>query len=226
MKTTLLIAGACALLGAATTALGQQAIDPANSFAWNENCGWLNFHGGGSAVVIVRSTYLAGDVWGENIGWVHLGDVPADGYQHANIDDTNYGVNIDPITGELSGFAWNENYGWINFAGGALASPSNPARLDRTSGRFRGFAWGENIGWINLDDSLDYVGVVPACGSADFNCDGDVGTDADIDAFFACLSGNCPPPPCSSTADFNADGDVGTDSDIEAFFRVLAGGPC
>jgi hypothetical protein len=68
----------------------------------------------------------------------------------------------------------------------------------------------------------------PPCGSADFDCDGDVGTDADIESFFACLAGNCPPaaPGCTSTADFNADGDVGTDADIEAFFRVLSGGTC
>jgi hypothetical protein len=64
------------------------------------------------------------------------------------------------------------------------------------------------------------------CGSADFNCDGDVGTDSDIEAFFACLSGVCPASPCANSADFNGDGDVGTDADIEAFFRVLAGGPC
>ena len=67
---------------------------------------------------------------------------------------------------------------------------------------------------------------VATCGSADFNCDGDVGTDADIEAFFSCLAGNCPAAPCNSTADFNGDGDVGTDADIEAFFRVLAGGTC
>jgi hypothetical protein len=66
-----------------------------------------------------------------------------------------------------------------------------------------------------------------ACGSADFNCDGDTGTDADIQAFFACLSGaNCPVAPCTNSADFNHDGDVGTDSDIESFFRVLGGGSC
>jgi hypothetical protein len=64
------------------------------------------------------------------------------------------------------------------------------------------------------------------CGTADFNCDGDTGTDADISAFFACIAGSCPPPPCTSTADFNGDGDVGTDADIAAFFSVLAGGPC
>jgi hypothetical protein len=71
--------------------------------------------------------------------------------------------------------------------------------------------------------SLDVTG---CCGSADFNCDGDTGTDADIESFFACIAGTCPPPPCPSTADFNGDGDVGTDADIEAFFRVLAGGAC
>src|SRR5207253_1607283 len=36
----------------------------------------------------------------------------------------------------------------------------------------------------------------PTCGSADFDCDGDTGTDFDIQAFFACLGGSCPPPPC------------------------------
>ncbi len=65
----------------------------------------------------------------------------------------------------------------------------------------------------------------PPCGSADFNADGDTGTDADIEAFFACLGGNCCAT-CPTNADFNGDGDVGTDADIEAFFRVLAGGNC
>ncbi|HYE61853.1 MAG TPA: S8 family serine peptidase [Phycisphaerales bacterium] len=60
-----------------------------------------------------------------------------------------------------------------------------------------------------------------ACGSADFNCDGDTGTDQDIEAFFAALGGTGP-----GDADFNRDGDTGTDQDIEAFFRVLGGNPC
>jgi hypothetical protein len=60
--------------------------------------------------------------------------------------------------------------------------------------------------------------------SADFDGDGDVGTDSDIEAFFACLAGSC--CPSCGTADFNGDGDVGTDADIESFFRILAGGAC
>jgi len=58
----------------------------------------------------------------------------------------------------------------------------------------------------------------------DFNGDGDFGTDQDIEAFFACLAGNCCPR--CGRADFNGDGDFGTDQDIEAFFRVLSGAPC
>jgi hypothetical protein len=60
--------------------------------------------------------------------------------------------------------------------------------------------------------------------TADFDRDGSPATDADIEAFFACLAGSC--CPTCGTADFNFDGDTGTDADIEAFFRVLAGGSC
>jgi hypothetical protein len=65
---------------------------------------------------------------------------------------------------------------------------------------------------------------VPPCCTNDFDGDGDVGTDADIAAFFACLGGNCCPT-CGSP-DFNCDGDIGTDADIASFFSVLGGGPC
>jgi hypothetical protein len=63
------------------------------------------------------------------------------------------------------------------------------------------------------------------CCRADYNGDGDIGTDADIQAFFECLGGNCCAT-CPPNADFNCDGDVGTDADIQSFCRVLAGGSC
>jgi hypothetical protein len=66
----------------------------------------------------------------------------------------------------------------------------------------------------------------PACGTSDFNGDGDFGTDADIEAFFACLAGSCCTTCFEGGSDFNQDGDFGTDQDIESFFRVLAGGDC
>ncbi|HYE62721.1 MAG TPA: hypothetical protein VD997_12065 [Phycisphaerales bacterium] len=65
---------------------------------------------------------------------------------------------------------------------------------------------------------------VTGCGGADYNRDGDIGTDADIEAFFACLGGRC--CPACPESDFNGDGDIGTDADIESFFRVLGGSPC
>src|SRR5690606_28347051 len=66
----------------------------------------------------------------------------------------------------------------------------------------------------------------PLCGSSDYNGDGDYGTDADIEAFFACLGGQCCPTCFEGGSDFNGDGDYGTDADIESFFRVLGGGSC
>ena len=65
----------------------------------------------------------------------------------------------------------------------------------------------------------------PGCCAADYDGDGDIGTDSDIEAFFACLAGDCCAT-CFAGADFNGDGDIGTDADIESFFRVLAGGNC
>jgi hypothetical protein len=103
--------------------------------------------------------------------------------------------------------------------------PNPPTHCKLTPSRFVGD--GTPTSGVIYWDDITYS-QLPAhhCDSADFNCDGDFGTDSDIEAFFLCLAGTCPPPPCTNNADFNNDGDVGTDADIEAFFRVLAGGSC
>jgi hypothetical protein len=149
---------AAALLGCTSDAFAQP-IDPSHAFSWQENCGWMNWApptpGQG---VFVAPTYLSGSLWCENIGWLSVGQVPADGLHYANTNGSDYGVNIDPVTGELSGFGWSENGGWVNFHGGAEASPPSPARLSAAAGRFFGFAWSENFGWINLDDPTFFVG--------------------------------------------------------------------
>jgi hypothetical protein len=59
---------------------------------------------------------------------------------------------------------------------------------------------------------------------ADFDRDGDIGTDQDIEAFFACIAGECCPG-CPNP-DINRDGIPGNGPDIQSFFRVLAGGGC
>jgi uncharacterized membrane protein len=81
-----------------------------------------------------------------------------------------------------------------------------------------GTGWHDSMlhGWI--------VRLRPSCLNADYDHDGDSGTDADIEAFFRCLAGNCGVG-CYST-DLDFDGDAATDADIEAFFRMLAGNDC
>jgi hypothetical protein len=152
------------LLGLAAAVPGQSNVDPVNKHAWGENVGWTNWRDAGDPPgdegVNVGAFVMSGFAWGENIGFINLGDgSPTTPPHYANVDGTDFGVNIDP-DGMLHGFAWGENVGWINFDGGALAVPAQPARVDCADppamplARLTGYAWGENIGWINLD-SLD-----------------------------------------------------------------------
>jgi hypothetical protein len=105
------------------------------------------------------------------------------------------------------------NFHIDRFVGGRVTAPGMTI-----GSMFVGNAAGDD----ELDELIFEVGV-PPCHS-DFDGDGDFGTDADIEAYFRCLAGDC----CAScgSSDFNGDGDTGTDADIEAFFRALAGGPC
>lgn len=75
-----------------------------------------------------------------------------------------------------------------------------------------------SIGWL-IDPPCQNWHWIVYGGTGDFNIDGAVGTDEDIEAFFRCLGS-----PCNS--DFNGDGDMGTDEDIECFFMAIAGQAC
>jgi hypothetical protein len=115
---------------------------------------------------------------------------------------------------------------WIEGSGGGnwqvLTDTNNYVRTMRRHGSQ--YIVGGDFTTCDFVARGSWATFVPCCGSSDYNCDGDFGTDADIEAFFACLGGSC--PACVSDSDFNADGDIGTDADIEAFFRVLGGGNC
>jgi hypothetical protein len=114
---------------------------------------------------------------------------------------------------------------WTWWLSPLAPSPTGPGfRRTVTSGGNQLFgAWNE----VTPSMPMPAVSVqVDACGTSDFNGDGDFGTDQDIEAFFACLSGQCCGTCFAGGSDFNGDGDFGTDQDIEAFFRVLAGGAC
>ena len=124
-------------------------------------------------------------------------------------------------------------------AGGEAFCPSATVAGVRTQAGWNARQFSTTLGWVDLIDAgkpstapdlaqdlafviTGFAGPQPC--SPDYNGDGDIGTDADIEAFFRCIAGDC----CATCApaDFNGDGDVGTDADIEAFFRVLAGLPC
>lgn len=137
--------------------LAPSNIDPANKFSWSENAGWMNWADAeaGASGVFIHPDHLSGSIWMENAGWVNVGN---GGGPYANTDDTNFGVNIG-VNGDLDGYGWGENIGWINFKTAGQAP--DQARFDSLAGRFRGYAWAENIGWINLDDSSNFVAVVP-----------------------------------------------------------------
>jgi probable HAF family extracellular repeat protein len=81
---------------------------------------------------------------------------------------------------------------------------------------------GQTQAWVVVIPPENSLG----CCTSDYDGDGDFGTDADIEAFFFCLAGNCCATCYPGGADVNADGDVGTDADIEAFFRILSGQIC
>ncbi len=124
----------------------------------------------------------------------------------------------------------NQSVPFVEQISSTVVSKSRLTSCLSTAG-FAIFAWGNagngsdiQVQNVNSDGSLGDQ--VSSCGTADFDGDADIGTDADIEAFFACLGGNCCATCFPGGADFNADGDVGTDADIEAFFRVLAGGNC
>jgi hypothetical protein len=105
-----------------------------------------------------------------------------------------------------------QNFGWAVIGGeGTLGSAMRVNSMESLSGP---------------PSLLVTFSTGPTCGTSDFNGDGDFGTDADIEAFFACLGGNCCGECFEGGSDFNGDGDFGTDQDIESFFRVLGGGAC
>ncbi|MBL8764944.1 MAG: hypothetical protein JNM07_11805 [Phycisphaerae bacterium] len=193
-------------------------IDPGNKHSWGENIGWMNWRDAGSPPasqgVRIHGTFLSGSIWCENVGYIRVGDAtPANGVSYANVNGTDYGVNLDPGTGTLSGLGWGENIGWVNFAGGLAATPARPARISPSTGHFSGFAWAPNVGWISLGNADFHVGRV--C-TADYNGDTSV-DDFDFFDFLNDFFFNRP------AADFNGDTSI-DDFDYFDFLNAFFGG--
>ncbi len=218
MKAQVIIGIACGMVGHISVAAAQSNVDPASKMSWSENCGYMNWFSAGTPAgalgvrVELAAGYAEGFIWAENVGWINLGR----GGPYANTTGQNSGVNVNSLTGALTGFAWSENAGWINFSGGAMASPSNAARVDVAAGRLRGYAWGENVGWINLNAIPNGQHVKLVLCPADMNRDGGVDSD-DVVVFFGFWDAG------SVGADFNGDSGVDSDDVIDFFEQWDAG---
>jgi hypothetical protein len=233
------------IAGAVGGAAAQVAPNANAKFSWGENIGWMNWRDSGTASVgeggsqAVRlsagGTFLSGFAWSENTGYVNFGDgTPGNGAAYANPTSGNvagvpdFGVNIDPATGELSGYAWGENIGWINFNMGSLSAAQRP----RLTGEDRlvGHAWGENVGWINFSSTErgQFVSWGKVCNDVDFNNDGSLFDPMDIDASLSVFSeGPCIPAQNACDAiDFNNDGSLFDPDDVDSFLSVFSEGPC
>jgi probable HAF family extracellular repeat protein len=162
--------------------------------------------------------------WTADGGMEDLGTLPNS--SSATALATNW--NGSEVVGSLTGtaFLWTRDLGMVDlnsFLPGFGIDLSGwvleyPTAISSDGSVIAGWGTLNGVyrGWV--------VHLPPLCGSADFNHDGVPGTDADIEAFFACIAGECCPR--CGTADFDGDHDYATDRDIEAFFRVLAGGNC
>ncbi|MDP3957914.1 MAG: hypothetical protein Q8Q36_00435 [bacterium] len=97
---------------------------------------------------------VSGYGWSDNIGWISF-NCTNDG----SCGSSNYGVTIDPVSGNFSGYAWSENLGWFSFqpadVSGCPTSPCTPNVSQATgavTGWFRGLANGGGWdGWVHLD---------------------------------------------------------------------------
>jgi len=140
--------GLAALLAGSVARAGGN-IDPAHSFAWSENAGWINFAPSNAVVTVTAYQGLSGYAWAENIGWIKLAAV---GSTYANTTKDNWGVKL--VGSALQGFAWSENVGWINF------NPQHSrVTIDQATGQFDGYVWSENVGWIHFRNASPAYGV-------------------------------------------------------------------
>ena len=114
---------------------------------------------------------VSGWTWSETIGWISFNCTNT-----GTCGTSNYGVNVNPTSGDFSGYAWSENIGWISFNRADTDNPpaapynsgSGPiANLNFGSKKVRGWAralanGGGWDGWIKLGDDS---GTWPAGGN-------------------------------------------------------------
>lgn len=105
---------------------------------------------------------VSGWAWADTAGWISFNCTNVAG----ECDRSNYGVTIDPTTGQFSGYAWADNVGWISFTRDATmgtppAAPFNGAEnysavWDKTTNALTGWAKILSMGsggWLQFRDA-------------------------------------------------------------------------
>ncbi|MFA5318509.1 MAG: PKD domain-containing protein [Patescibacteria group bacterium] len=120
-------------------------------WVWSDNVGWISFNCVQSFCSDNRTLICNGD--SDCVGDCEFDTVDCDA-------TSNYGVNYNSATGNLSGYAWGDNIGWINFdsAGPFPESPNHSVQYSSVTGDVTGWARivnkideGAGEGWIKFD---------------------------------------------------------------------------
>ncbi|MCK4554906.1 fibronectin type III domain-containing protein [Candidatus Parcubacteria bacterium] len=131
-----------------------------SGFAWNSNIGWISFN-------TIDCDTNENDLY-------DAGDTGPAGCPAVGTPFFNYGVNINPTTGNFSGYAWSNNVGWISFVETDLsdyafsAHCDDPATCDETGDNCTAcynstdnnvYGWAKILslgdeGWIKMGDSI------------------------------------------------------------------------
>lgn len=135
----------------------QTAPGTISGYAWSSNIGWITFNNVGCPPLATDCRGGAYTDWGTGkvMGWARACSVYASGCSGALKDDAfrggwdgfialnrvqgagpDWGVKINPTTGDLSGYAWGSDVlGWISFDGVKLdqACPTGQTRDPRTN---------------------------------------------------------------------------------------------
>ncbi len=153
---------------------GAGSIDSTYRYAWADSIGWIDF-GYSAGNVTVGETQLTGYAYNDDVLQIAL-DCATTPIGNICESQSNFKVNRNSTTGDLSGWAWNDNIGWISFCGNASggstwdgskwvcpASPTYQVKVNPTTGAFTGWAWNDYVGWISVNcadpdlcDSSDY----------------------------------------------------------------------
>lgn len=121
-------------------------------------------------VLAGASHNLLGFAWSANIGWVSFNSENCDtdnngfsngtpvGCPSVGVSVPDYGVNINDVTGVMSGYAWSSNIGWVTFNQSQLSGcPSGTCIAQQVGSNMVGWARALNgnnssgwDGWIKI----------------------------------------------------------------------------